>query len=139
MEKINYGRMILGGVLGTVVLFMVGFLFQAIILGSHHEYFIAKGTVLAQPREMGWIAHIMGGLVCGLVLSMSYVVARKFRGPGPMTAILSGLTIALFTAGDTTAEYAFYNLGSMIPVMTFVNNIVGAILATLTAGFIYKD
>lgn len=131
--------MILGGVMGTVVLFIVGFLFQAIILGSEHEYFIGKGTVLAQPREMGWIAHIIGGLVSGLVLSMSYVVARKFREPGPMTAILSGLTIALFTAGNTTAEYAFYNLGSMIPLMTFANNIVGAILATLTAGVVYKD
>lgn len=131
--------MILGGILGTIVIFMVGFVFQAVILGSHHEYFIAKGTVLAQPRAMGVVAHIIGGLVSGLVLSISYVVARKFRGPGPTTAILSGLTIALYTAGNTTAEYAFYNLGSMIPLMTFANNIVGAILATLTAGVIYKE
>ena len=139
MEKINYGRMILGGFLGTVVIFMVGFLFQAVILAPQHEYFMEKGTVLAQPREMGVIVHILGGLVCGQVLSFCYVVARKFRSPGPTTAILTGLTVALFTAGDTTAEYAFYDLGGMIPVMTFVNNIVGAILATLTAGFIYKD
>ncbi len=139
MEKINYGRMILGGVLGTVVLFMSGFLFQAVILGSYHEYFIAKGSVLAEPREMGIIAHIAGGLVSGLVLSMGYVAARKFRGPGAVTAILSGLTIALFTAGDTSAEYAFYNLGAMIPLMTFANNIVGAVLASLTAGAVYKD
>ncbi len=139
MEKINYGRMILGGVLGTIVLFMVGFIFQAVILGSEHEYFMAKGTVLAEPRQMGWIAHILGGLVSGLALSMGYVAARKFRGPGPVTAILTGLMIALFTAGNTSAEYAFYNLGTMIPLMTFANNIVGAILATLTAGVIYKD
>ena len=139
MENINYGRMILGGVLGTVVLFMVGFVFQGIILGDHHEYFILQGSVLAQPREMGWIAHIMGGTISGLVLSMSYVVARKFRGPGPMTAILSGFTLALFTIGNHSAEYAFYNLGAMIPLMSFANNLVGSILATLLAGYIYKD
>lgn len=139
MVKINYGRLIFGGVLGTIVLFIVGFVFQGIILGSEHEYYIAKGTVLAQPKEMGWIAHILGSLLSGLVLSLSYVVARKFRGPGPTTAILTGLTIALFTAGDTSAEFAFYNLGSMIPLMSFVNNVVGSILATLVAGAIYKD
>ncbi|MFT3911513.1 MAG: hypothetical protein QM737_18965 [Ferruginibacter sp.] len=139
MGKINYGRMILGGVVGTVVLFIVGFLFQGVILGSHHEFFIRKGMVLAQPREFGWIAHISGSLTCGLVLSICYVVARKFRGPGPMTATISGFIIGLFTAGDATAEFAFYNLGSMIPLMSFANNVVGAILASLVAGAIYKE
>jgi hypothetical protein len=139
MERINYTRTLLGGVLATFVLFIAGFIFQAIILGSHHEYFITKGTVLAQPRDAGWVAHILGVLLSGLVLSLSYVVARKFRGPGPMTALLSGFTVALFTAGNTSAEYAFYNLGTMIPLMTFVSNIVGGVLASLVAGAIYKD
>ncbi len=139
MEKINYRRMILGGILGSIVFFFVGFLFHGVILESHYLYFQGQGSVLHQVREMGWMIHIAGHIVSGFALSLTYVMARKFWGPGPMTAIRAGLIVALFTAGGTAAEYAMYNFGTMIPVMTFANNIVGATLATLAAGVVYKD
>ena len=139
MLKLNSIRMIFGSILATIVIFIVGFIFQAVILGSHHKFFIQQGSVLAQPRDMSVIAHIIGGVTCGLILSFCYVVARKLRGPGALTAILSGLLVSLFTIGDMSAEFAFYNLGTMIPVMSFVNNVAGAIIASLVAAAVYKD
>jgi len=139
MGRINYGRMILGGVLAFIAIFFAGFLFHGIILRSHYVYFQKAGVVLAQPREMGWVVHIVGHLVSGLVISMAYVVARKFWSPGPMTAIRVGLIVALFTAGQNAGEYFLYNLGAMVPAMTFLDNMVGAVLGALVAGIVYKD
>jgi hypothetical protein len=137
-NKINYGRIILGGILAAIVLFAVGFLVHGIILESHYEYF--KGiSVMSFPKKYGMLVHIVGTLVSGICLAVLYAVARKFGGPGPMTAIKVGFVVGLFTIGGVSAEYAFYNLGKMIPLMTLVDSIVGCVLATLVAGLVYKD
>ncbi len=139
-NKINYGRMILGGVLGSVALFAVGFLVHGILLKDNYEFF--KGSSvwdMDHPKKYGMIVHIAGTIVSGICLSLLYVLARKFRAPGPMIAILVGFTVGLFTIGGMSAEYAFYNFGKMIPLMTLSGNIAGAIFATLVAGMVYKD
>lgn len=138
-NKINYGRMILGGILGAVVLFAVGFLVHAVILEDHYKFFQEQGSVMKFEKQYGMLIHIAGTIISGLCLSMLYVAARKFGGPGPMTAIKVGITVGLFTISGISAEYAFYNLGKMIPLMTLVDNIVGCTLATLAAGMAYKD
>ena len=137
-NKINYGRMIVGGILGGVILFAVGFLVHGIILKDNYMFFHGS-SVLTEPRSNGMLIHVAATLISGLSLSMIYVVARKFGGHGPMTAIKVGVTVGLFTIGGISAEYAFYNLGGMIPLMTFVGNMSGAILGTLAAGVVYKD
>ncbi len=139
MEKINYGRMILGGVLAGVVIWLTGFIFHGVLLAEKYKFYANVGSVLAEPRPMGFPFYIVGIIISGLALSMMYVVGRKFGGPGPMTAIRVGLTVALFTTAGMAAEYTFYNLGGMVPLLSFANNIVGAVLGTLVAGGIYKD
>ena len=131
--------MVLGGVLATVVLSATGMVFHGVILGDHYKTLATMGSVLAEPRAMGLPIYYAGTLISGLALSMIYVVARKFGGPGPMTAIRVGVTVGLFTTGGMAAEYAFYNLGGMVPLVSLVSNITGAVLATLAAGFLYKD
>lgn len=138
-NKINYGRMILGGVLGGVVLFAVGFLVHGVLLKDNYMFFQTVGSVLMEPRESGMLIHSATTIISGLCLSMLYVVSRKFGGAGPMTAVKVGFTVGLFTIGGVSAEYAFYNLGGMIPLMTLIDNIGGCILATLVAGMVYKD
>jgi len=139
-NQINYGRMILGGVLGAVVLFAMGFLVHGILLKDNYMFFQTMGSVLPEPgRENGMLIHSVATIISGLCLSMLYVVARKFGGAGPMTAIKVGFTVGLFTIGGVSAEYAFYNLGGMIPLMTLADNIVGCMLAALVAGMVYKD
>ena len=139
-NKFNYGRMILGGVLGAVVLFAVGFLVHGVLLKENYLFFQKMGSVLPEPgRANGMLIHSASTIISGLCLSMLYVVARKFGGAGPMTAVKVGFTVGLFTIGGVSAEYAFYNLGGMIPLMTLADNIGGCILATLAAGLVYKD
>jgi len=138
--KINFGRMILGGILASVVLFAVGFVIHGILLKDHYDFF--KGTSvwdMSHPKKYGMIVHIGGTIVSGICLSLLYVFARKFSTPGPMTAILIGLTVGFFSISGMSAEYAFYNLGKMIPLMTLVSNVTGCVLGALVAGMIYKD
>lgn len=139
-NKINYARMIIGGVLAAVVLVAVGFLVHGVLLKDNYMFFQTMGSVLPEPgRENGMLIHSVATIISGLCLSMLYVVARKFGDAGPMTAIKVGFTVGLFTIGGVTAEYVFYNFGGMIPLMTLVSNIVGSTLATLAAGMVYKD
>lgn len=138
-NKINYGKLILGGILAAVVLMVVGMIVHGMILESHYEFFQKQGAVLAEPREMGWLVHVAGTLLSGMAISGLYVMGRKFSGPGPKTAIRVGWAVGLFTIGGAAAEYTFYNLGGMIPLLTWVGNVAGAILAALVAGWVYKD
>jgi|ERR1035437_3370041 fluoride ion exporter CrcB/FEX len=138
--KINYGRMIMGGVLAAVVLFAVGFLIHGVVLADNYKFFEGKSIwSLEYPKKYGMLVDIGGHLVSGMCLSFLYVIARKFGTPGPMIAILVGFLVGLSTISGISAEYAFYNFGKMIPLMSLVNNIVGCILATLLAGLVYKD
>ncbi len=130
--------MILGGILGAIVLFAVGFLAHAVILKDNYMFFQGS-SVLAEPRENGMLIHTLATIISGLCLSMLYVMARKFSGPGPMTAIKVGFTVGLFTIGGMSAMYAFYNLGGIIPLVSLADNMVGCTLATLAAGLVYKD
>ncbi len=130
--------MALGGVLAAVVLFAVGFFVHAVILEKHYMFFQGS-SVLMEPRENGMLIYSFSILISGFCLSMLYVVARKFGGAGPMTAIKVGFTVGLFTISGISAMYAFYNLGGMIPLMTLADNVVGCTLATLAAGMVYKD
>ena len=137
--KINYGRMILGGILAALVLFMVGYLTHGIFLKEKYVFFQGVGSVLSKPREMGMPVHLIGTLISGLSLSLIWVIARSFGESTPATAIKVGFVVGLFTTAGATAEYAFYNLGAMVPLMTLAGNVVGAILGIFAAGIVYKD
>ena len=137
MEKVNWSRIILGGIAGGVAMHLVMFLFHGVILKENYEALASMGAVLKAPRVMG--LHIAAQVLSGIPLAMLYVACRKFGGPGPMTAIRTGVLVSLVTLGGATAMYCFYNLGGKVPAITFVSNLVGIVAATLVAGVLYKD
>ena len=137
MEKVNWGRIILGGIAGGVVMHLLMFFFHGVLLKENYEFLGSMGIVLKEPRMMG--LHIAAQVLSGIPLAMLYVACRKFGGPGPMTAIRTGVLVSLVTLGGATAMYCFYNLGGKVPAITFVGNLVGMTAATLVAGVLYKD
>jgi hypothetical protein len=139
MGTINWGRLILGGLAAGIVLFAMGFVIHAVILEDHYKWFQEQGSVMKFPKQWGFPLHIAGTLVSGVAIALLYVFSRKHFGPGPKAAVMVGLVVGAVSLSGISAEYAFYNLGKMIPAMTFVDNVLGAILAALVAGMLYKD
>lgn len=137
--KINYGRLFTGGIVAGLVLFIVGFVFHGVILKDNYMALQEMGSVLPEPRPNGMLIHIISTFISGICLAALYVMARNFSKPGPLTAVRVGFLVGLFTLGGMSAEYAFYNLGGIVPLLTFFDNLTGCILATLAAGALYKD
>lgn len=135
--KINYNRVIIGGLAAGIVIILVGFAVHGLVLHDHYMYFSEMGSVLKEPRMM-WL-HMVIALFSGIPLALLYVIGRKFGGPGPMTAIKIGFLVSLLNLDGASAMYCFYNTGGMIPLMTFVSAFIGYILGALTAGALYKD
>ncbi len=135
--KINLNRILLGGLLGGIVLDVLSFLVHGVILGDKYMFFQKAGSVLAQPRLMP--VQILLTVLSGFPLAILYVIGRSHLGSGPRCAVIIGALVGLMNAAGAMAVYSYYNMGAAIPALTFLNNFVGYILATLVAGMIYKD
>lgn len=136
-NKVNIGRILLGGTLAGIVTVFIGFAIHGGVLSSHYMYFQSTGSVLKEPRMMP--LQMLTQVLSGIFLAMIYVAGRKHFGAGPKTAIVMGLLVGLVSLPGITAIYSFYNLGGMIPLMTLVGNILECIVGMLVAGALYKD
>jgi hypothetical protein len=90
MNKINMGRVVLGGLVAGLVLNVAEFVLNDFILGAHMKTFFAQHN-LAEPGP-SFIAVAVGlTFVMGIVLVLGYACIRTRCGPGPKTAVIAGL------------------------------------------------
>ncbi len=136
-NKINLNRVLLGGLVAGIVMDFVGAIVHMAILKSYYLYFRGMGSVLNQPRLMA--VQILLTVLSGIPVAFLYAFARKQIGPGPKCAVIVGCLVGLMSAPYAMAEYSYYNMGRMIPAMTFVDYFVAAIAGAFIAGMIYKD
>jgi len=78
--------------------------------------------------------------VFGVLLAALYAGVRKAWGPGPATAVKVGL-IGGFLAGFPVNFYlaTWAPMGRGIPAGWLLELLVGAVLATLVAGWFYRE
>lgn len=90
MDTINFGRVVLGGLLAGLVLNIGEFLLNTYVLGSQMKEFGAKHNI---PDPSGSFIAVAVGLtfVLGIVLVLGYACIRTRLGPGVKTAIVAGL------------------------------------------------
>ena len=94
----NYGRIVLGGIVGGVASNVVSIAINAGILGARYEALMKKGVFPAEPRlpfMAVWTA-VLFLVAIGLV--WLYAAARGTLGPGPKTAFAVGLGVGLIAA-----------------------------------------
>lgn len=106
---------------GTVVLFVLGFLFYVVLLGGFYEAHLGSATGVLREVPVGWamvIAH--AGLASMLAFVLVQADAASF-GDGLRTGVLFGLLFGVAVAFDL---YAVTNW-SVLPV-PFVEPLVTA-------------
>jgi uncharacterized protein with PQ loop repeat len=139
---INRGRVFLGGLAGGVVWVIWGFLVnQFIITNARYQAAQNAGLFLKESRYPAFVGQwIVITLVLAIIVAHLYVWVRQTLGPGPGTALKIGFLVG-FAAGfpGNFAQAAWSPISRVFPLGWMLEMWIGAILATLVAGWLYKE
>ena len=139
----NSKRILIGAAAGGVAWLVWSCIVNMGFLGSIYMAEESAGHLLTQPRYgvpvffASWVIEIF--LVAG-VAAWLYAAARGTLGAGPKTALKVGALLG-FAAGFPINLYlvTWDPVVRTVPFWWMLDMWVGAILATLMAGFLYKD
>ena len=139
---INRGRVYLGGLVGSVVWFFLSFFAgKFIITDARYQAAQDAGMFLKQSRYPAFPAQwFVILLVASIILAHLYVWSRQTLGPGPGTALKIGfLTGFAASFPENFANAAWSPLSRHFPLGWMLDIWGGCILATLVAGWLYKE
>ena len=142
MAAVNYRRVLIGALAGGVVWSVWSIVVEAGLIGmARYNAAIQVGHILSQPRYSYFtVIWFLTLFVLALVVAWLYAAARATLGPGPKTAFKLGFAVG-FAAGFPTnfSNAAWFPLSPFFPHYHMVELWVGAILATLVAGWLYRE
>ena len=140
MERINVGRVILGGIVAGIVVDVLGFIVDGVILAPQW----ATGMrALGRPDFSA--NQIVGfsilGLAYGIFAVWLYAAIRPRYGAGPRAAVCAGL--AVWVAGVLLPNAGFMGAAGLfstnLTLMTTLAGIVEWIAAALAGAALYKE
>jgi hypothetical protein len=139
---LNQGRIWLGGFVGGIVWNAWGFFLHAgVVKESRFDAMKQAGLFLKEPRlpafPLQW-AVILFALA--IIVAYLYAWTRTTLGPGPGTALKLGLLLGFgFGFACNLAQIVWSPLPLVFPMGWLLEMWVGAILAALIAGWLYKS
>lgn len=89
----NYGRVILGGLVAGLVLNVGEFLLNAVVLHNAMNEWAGKHNLPVDPGPMFLPVAVGLTLVLGIVMVWLYALIRSRLGPGPKTAIVAAVVM----------------------------------------------
>ena len=139
MQKMNWNRVILGGLLAGLVINICEFLVDGLLLG---DQWTASMTRLGKP-PMGAganAAFLLGGFLVGLYALWLYATLRPRLGPGPRTAAITGIAVwilgSLFASIGPVAMHLFpYHLMGIGLVLALIEIVAGTVIGAA----LYKE
>jgi hypothetical protein len=139
METINFGRVVLGGLVAGLVLNIGEFLLNEFVLATQMKQFMAEHNF---PDPGGNFIALAVGLtfVMGIVLVLGYACIRTRLGPGVKTAIIAGLFPwfgVYFYSGIINGVLFGISMGTM--AMVLVWGLVEFALAGIAGAWLYKE
>jgi len=139
---LNRGRIWLGGLAGGVVWLIWSFLVGHFVI-TDARYLAAQnaGLFLKTPRYPFFAAQwIVLLFILAIAVAHLYAWARAGLGPGPGTALKVGF-LAGFLGGfpENFAQATWFVGDRGLPFGWMIEMWLGAILAALVAGWLYKD
>lgn len=141
MVPVNTRRVWLGALAGWVVWMVWGAIVNLVILMPRYVAAQKTGAMLAHPRYpffmvAWWVMLFVLAAICAWI----YAGVRATRSAGPKTALTVGALVGFasgFPLAFSLASWAPFSRA--IPLWWMLDLWVGAILATLVAGWLYKD
>lgn len=139
MGKINFGRVLLGGLVAGVILNAGEWVLNGIVLHKEMDDFF-KRCGFPQPGNKFLAIAVAITFVLGIVIVLGYAAIRPRFGPGPKTAIIAGL-FAWF--GVVVYQNVIAEGLGMVPAnlaaLVIGWEIVEYLLAALVGAALYKE
>ena len=138
MKGINFGRVILGGLLAGVLINISEFVLNTIVLKSEMEAGMkALGKNVPQDGKTLAVWVILG-FVMGIASVWLYAAIRPRYGAGAGTAARAGVVVWFFASLVCTV--VIVNMG-LFPLngLAVIWELVQAILATILGAWLYKE
>ena len=139
MNNINFGRVILGGLVAGLILNIGEFLLNEVIFVKQMEEMFRR---LNLPRPGAtFIATAIGiTFLLGIVMVWLYAMIRLRFGPGPKTAFVAAFVIwfcVYFYCGILNAT--LLGLPTTLVLIAFVWGIVEYALAAIAGAWLYRE
>ncbi len=138
--RINWTRVILGGIVAGIVAEILGYVVDGVILAPQW----AAGMKALGKAEFSVSQNVAFGileLIYGIFMVWLYAAIRPRYGAGPKTAVCAGL--AVWAAGVLLPNAGFMWAGGLFPtsltVMTTAGGIVELVVAALAGAALYKE
>lgn len=138
--KLNKARVWLGGIAGGVVWCVWSFLI-GLKLAPFYAAETTRGHFLAQARYplfvLQWLILLF---VISILLAHLYAWSRSTLGPGPRAALKIGMIVGFIASvPGNFGQAAWSPVSRFLPLGWMLDIWGGAILATLVAGWLYKE
>jgi hypothetical protein len=138
---INRKRAYLGGIVGGVVWNIWSTLINMKVGMARYTAMQNAGLFLKQPRYPGFYASwVIMLFIMAILVAHLYAWVRPRLGAGPRTALKVGMTAGFFAGFPLNFGTATWSpIDRIFPLGWMLEMWVGAILATLAAGALYKE
>ena len=140
MQRINLGRVVLGGIVAGIVLNILGYLVDGLILAPQWTAALkALGKTDFSTNQI--IAFNVIGLAYGIFAVWLYAAIRPRYGAGPKTALLAGL--AVWVAGVLLPNASLMGVAGLFPSdLTTTTTLAGVVewaAAILAGAALYQE
>ena len=139
--KLNRGRIWLGGLAGGVVWNAWSFFVYRYITSARYVAAQHAGWFLKTPRYPYFMAQwIVLLFILAIAVAHLYAWARQTLGAGPGSALKVGFLAGFFAGFPSNfAQETWFAGDRGLPFGWMIEMWLGAILATLVAGWLYRD
>ena len=140
MNKMNWKRVFLGGLVAGIVFIVLGFASYYIYLGDAWKSVMGKlGYPLSESVGM-YIYSIVGCFVVGILAVWFYAAIRPRYGAGPGTAVLAGFVFWILSG---LLPYVSFSTLGMFPLRLLAIDcliaLVIMVVATLLGAWVYRE
>ena len=141
MTKINWGRVVAGGLVAAVLCFLTdGFLHEKVLGADWQALFAALRATPPGHEPSAFAYFALYDLGRGLVSVCVYAAMRARTGPGPMTAACAGVVVWIAISVTTPAQYIPLGLMSTaIWLKGAAYQLVTSVVATIAGAALYKE
>lgn len=136
MGRINWSRVVLGGILAGVISLVLG---SVLGLLTRSEWEAAMKN-MKPPGGAVMAAHVLWGFVLGIATVWLYAAIRPRYGPGAATALRAGFVVWLFAhATFSLAAGAMDLLPQKIILISALWSLPETLIATLAGAWVYRE
>ncbi len=140
MTKINWSRVLLGGLAAGVVINIVEFLVNGLWLAEHWRQVMERLGRSAETSAGQMVVYNIWGFLIGIFAVWLYAAIRPRYGPGPRTAVCAGLSVwflgyLLALVPPIIIEIFPYSLA----VIMLVAGLIELVAATLLGAYLYRE